>query len=244
MPSRPKPLPPAYDDPDYKKMSAHFDEVSDFYLGGNFLFRAIHDSAHRRVAAWVKGDRRQGWVCDIGCGQGTHRSYFKGDPSSLIEIDIRLSSLRRIRNQRPDAILIQADATCLPFRTASIESLVSVYTLEHLYYLKEAVAESSRIVAGEGRFFVGIPCEGGLAWNLGRKLTSERVMSKKFDLDYGKYIALEHCNTAIAIVDELLKSFRIIRSSFFPLGWVSMISTNLTLTLELAKLANGKAARP
>ncbi|MEK9970349.1 MAG: methyltransferase domain-containing protein, partial [Ferrovibrio sp.] len=110
--------------------------------------------------------------------------------------DIRMDSLVKLRKHWPDAILIRGDVLSMPFKSGRIERATSIYALEHLFYLEDALSEIRRVLAAEAKFLVGIPCEGGLAWTLGRKLTSERAMSKRYNVDYRKYIALEHCNSA------------------------------------------------
>lgn len=243
MPRAPKPLPPAYEDPDYKKMSNHFDDASDYFTDSNSFFRRIHESSHRYVKNWGAGAWSNGWVCDVGCGQGFHWPFFSGDRSRLIGIDMRLTSLRRIKSRWPKAFVIQADSTRLPFRASAVENAISIYALEHIYHLRDAVEEMGRVVTAGGHLYVGLPCEGGAAYALGRKLTSERTMSKRFDVDYRKYISLEHCNDANDVVSELRRLFRINRIRYFPLNLLPSIATNLTITLELVKNQPGEGSR-
>ena len=209
IPLAPKPLPAAYDDPDYRRMSAFFDDSNDYFTDANPLFRAIHESSHRTIRRWraheaahakAAGD---GWTLDLGCGQGYHWDYFGPDRTRLVGVDIRMESLRSLRRRFPGGYLVQAHAAHLPFADATFDEVISIYALEHVFHLTEAVAEMDRLLAPDGRCYVGLPCEGGLAWMLGRKLTSERTMSKRYNVDYRKYITLEHCNTARAAITAL-----------------------------------------
>ena len=237
MPSVSKPLPDAYNDPDYQRMSRHFDDSSAYFTDGNSLFHLIHESAHRKIASWIASNPREGWICDIGCGQGYHYRFVK-DLSRTIGIDVRLESLRRVRAISNEIPLIQGDSCALPFQSGSIAGATSVYTLEHVYYLAEALAETARILEPTAPFYVGLPCEGGLAWTLGRKLTSERTMSKRYNVDYRKYIALEHCNTARRVIAHLGQQFKRKDISFFPLPIVPIVDTNLTVALAYSKSAD------
>lgn len=234
LPSRSKPLPAIYGDPDYRRMSACFDDSSDYFTDGNSLFKAIHDSAHRSVAAWEGAWPTAGWTLDIGCGQGYHWP-FVADRSRLIGMDIRMESLKKIRRRFPDAILVQANLLSLPFKAGTIVRATSIYALEHIYYLEDALAETARVLADGAKFLVGLPCEGGLGWTLGRKLTSERAMSQRYGVDYRRYIALEHCNTAARIEKALWFHFRALERKLFPLGILPLIDLNLTLSLALEK---------
>lgn len=234
LPLTTKPLPAAYQDADYQRMSAMFDDSSDYFTDGNRVFRRIHKSAHTRVAAWEQRWPSEGWTLDVGCGQGYHWP-FVANRSRLIGLDIRLESLRKIRERFPDAILVQGDLLSLPLRTESIAQAISIYALEHIYFLEDALGEISRVLKPQAKFLVGLPCEGGLAWTLGRKLTSERSMSKRYGVDYARYIALEHCNTAARIEQALGPHFRRLERRLFPLGILPMHDVNLTASLALEK---------
>ncbi|MGJ3259983.1 MAG: methyltransferase domain-containing protein [Rhodospirillales bacterium] len=237
LPSRRKPLPAEYDDPDYKRMSAMFDDAQDYFTDGNSFFNAIHVSAHKTIQGWMRENPPAGgsWICDLGCGNGFHMRYFEGDPARLVGVDIRLESLAKCRSRSSDVILVQADLACLPFHNSVFQTMLSVYALEHVYYLAEASDEVLRVVTEGGALYVGLPCEGGLAWNLGRKLTSERTMSKRYNLDYRKYIQLEHCNDAADIVKVLRERVRHQRRAHFPFRLLPFISTNLTVTAAYTK---------
>lgn len=235
MPRVTKALPPAYDDPDYRRMSGFFDESTPYFTDGNSIFKTIHDSAHATVAQWERHWPAQGWTVDIGCGQGYHWPFI-ADRQRLIGFDIRLDSLARIRQQWPEAILIRGDVLNMPFKAGRIQRATSIYALEHLFFLEDALSEIARVLAPQAKFLVGIPCEGGLAWTLGRKLTSERTMSKRYNLDYRKYIALEHCNTAARIEKALGFYFRRLERRFFPFDFLPTPQTNLTLSLALERM--------
>lgn len=234
LPLNAKALPATYDDPDYRRMSACFDDSSQYFTDGNSLFKSIHESSHKTTAAWESRWPTDGWTVDIGCGQGYHWPFVK-DRSRLIGLDIRMESLRKIRSRFPDAILIQGNLLALPFKRGSIARATSIYALEHIYWLDDALLEIARVLKPNARFLVGVPCEGGLAWNTGRKFTSERTMSKRYNVDYRKYIALEHCNKASKIESALARHFVQIERRLYPLPFIPLIDTNLTLSLALQK---------
>jgi SAM-dependent methyltransferase/uncharacterized protein YbaR (Trm112 family) len=234
MPLSRNPLPDAYNDPDYQRMSAHFDDSSPYFTDGNSVFRLIHESSHRKIDGWMSAEPAEGWICDVGCGQGYHYRYFKA-PERVIGLDIRVDSLRRVRETSPQTLLIQADSCSLPFKSGGIGTAVSIYAFEHIYYLRDTLAETARILKPGAKLYVGLPCEGGLAWTLGRKVTSERTMSRRYNLDYRKYIALEHCNTAAKVMTALREFFDCDRRWYFPLPMLRTVHSNLTVTLELTK---------
>lgn len=234
LPLESKSLPSQYDDPDYRRMSERFDDSSPYFTDGNSVFRTIHESSHIATAAWEAKWPADGWTVDIGCGQGYHWPFVP-NRTRLIGLDIRMESLRKIRARFPDAILIQGNLLALPFKHEAIARATSIYALEHIYWLDDALMEIARILKPHAHFLVGLPCEGGLAWKTGRKLTSERTMSKRYNVDYRKYIALEHCNTAAKIERGLTKDFVAIERRLFPLPFIPAIGANLTLSLALQK---------
>lgn len=234
LPLESKALPSEYDDPDYRRMSECFDDSSPYFTDGNNIFKAIHESGHRTTAQWEAKWPTDGWTVDIGCGQGYHWPFVP-DRSHLIGLDIRMESLQKIRAQFPDAILIQGNLLALPFKREVIARATSIYALEHIYWLDDALLEIARILKPRAHFMVGLPCEGGLAWNTGRKLTSERTMSRRYHVDYRKYIALEHCNTAAKIERALGRDFVAVERRLFPLPFIPIISLNLTLSLMLQR---------
>ena len=150
-------------------------------------------------------------------------------------MDRDFESLRKIREKYPLPMLIQADACNLPVKSGKIGIAFSIYMLEHIYYLEDALTEASRILTDNSSYYVGLPCEGGLAWDMGRKYTTERIFSKRFNFDYGKAVRIEHCNTAKKVVDALKKEFTIDKRKLFPFNFLPFIACNLILTMQLTK---------
>lgn len=234
MPKESKPRPEMYADPEYLRWQEYEAEaLEDFWEKKSLAFTLIHDSAHRRAAQWNREASDPGWILDIGCGSGYHYRYHK-NLGNVIGIDSNIESLHRIKGRFPKAILIQADCCNLPLRDGLAATVLAIHSLEHIYYLDDALLEIRRIMLHSGRFFAGLPCEGGFAWNLGRKFTSERILSKKYEIDYKKVVAIEHCNTAKEVLESLKKYFGIDRLVFFPFRFLPLISANLTLTLQLS----------
>ncbi|MEQ9445368.1 MAG: class I SAM-dependent methyltransferase [Rhodospirillaceae bacterium] len=239
LPTESKSLPDSYKDPDYLKMSDNFDDSSSYFTESNPVFRMIHESSHKKVAFWEdkhqsKAGNASNWTIDIGTGQGYHWPFVK-DNSRFVGLDIRMESLEKIKQIFPDALLVQGNILSIPFKANAFTRAVSIYALEHIYFLNEGLKEIHRILAPEAAFHVGIPCEGGLGWTLGRKLTSERSMSKRYNIDYRKYIALEHCNTALKINKALKLHFKLEKTSHFPFPFLPSIDLNLTRTMQLRK---------
>jgi SAM-dependent methyltransferase len=105
-----------------------------------------------------------------------------------------------------------------PLCRGAFENVISVYNLEHIEDLQGVLAEVARVLRPGGRFLVGLPCEGGLAWNLGRELTTRRLFMKKYGVDYDKVIAFEHVRDFRGVLAEIRRSgrFRVVEQAFLP----------------------------
>lgn len=201
----------------------------DYFENGNSLFNRIHHSSHRRIAAVqdrLGGGRR---ILDLSCGAGAHFPYHR-HPENVVGLDIHRPSLEAVRKRYPSANVVQGDIYRMPFRDGSFDIVMSVYNLEHIFHLAEALANVQRLLTPDGTFLVGLPCEGGLLWNGGRALTSARSIPQRYGIDYDKVIAIEHCNTARQVLDALRQSFDVVELTYWPLPFLASIDLNLTLT--------------
>lgn len=218
------------DGADYQRwLEIAADLSKDYFENGNGLFNRIHHSSHRRIAAvqdGLGGGRR---ILDLSCGAGAHFPYHR-NLENVVGLDIHRPSLEAARKRYPAANLVQGDIYRMPFREGCFDIIMSVYNLEHIFHLAEALGNVQRLLAATGTFLVGLPCEGGLAWNGGRALTSARSVPKRYGIDYDKVIAIEHCNTAKQVLSELRKAFDIVELTYWPFSFVPSTNLNLTLT--------------
>jgi hypothetical protein len=94
------------------------------------------------------------------------------------------------------------------------------------------VAEIRRLLKPDGCFDAVLPCEGGLAYAVARKVSAERLFRKRFGMDYTPIIRNEHVSTLDEIVEELDRVFEVEARSFFPLR-VPISTMNLCVSLRL-----------
>ena len=99
--------------------------------------------------------------------------------------------------------MVRANTPRLPLETASQDVLISFYSLEHLNPFEPWMAELSRVLKPGGRLVGAIPAEGGIAWGVGRWLTSRRIMKAKYGLDIRKIICWEHVSFCDTILRRL-----------------------------------------
>ena len=105
--------------------------------------------------------------------------------------------------------------------------MLSFYSLEHMHPLGGYLDEYARILRPGGRIAGAIPTEGGLAWGLGRFLTSRRWIHRNTAIDYDKIICWEHPNFADTIVQELDARFRSRTVGTWPMLGLGLRNTTL-----------------
>ena len=81
---------------------------------------------------------------------------------------------------------------------------------------------------------VVIPCEGGLAYSLARRISAQRIFEKRYGMSYRFFIESEHINLPAEIMQELRPLFSVRRRRYFPLV-IPLTAPNLVIGLELAR---------
>jgi SAM-dependent methyltransferase len=221
---------PRKDDPEYQRwLDIESEALEHYFEHGNVIFNWIHHSSHRIGHRYLDTLAPEGPILDLGCGAGAHFPYYR-EIGSVVGVDLSGPSLRKVASRYPDARVVQGDATAIPLRSQSMAAVMSIYNLEHVYFLDAAIDEIARVLRTDGVLVLGLPCEGGLGWSLGRLLTSQRTLSRRFNIDYRKIIRIEHCNTARFVHRALERRFRRIRTRLMPLPFLPIVDCNLTIT--------------
>lgn len=174
---------------------------------------------------------------ELGAGLGEHLAYEKLTPeqaSSYVAVDIRENMVERLRERFPRVQAMVADCQRkLPFPDGHFDRIVVVHLLEHLPDLPAAVGEMRRLCdPAEGHVTVVLPCEGGLAYGVARRISAQRIFEKRYRQSYRWFVEREHLNTPGEILPELERHFAIEHRSFFPLG-VPVVALNLVIGVTL-----------
>jgi SAM-dependent methyltransferase len=172
---------------------------------------------------------------EIGAGLGEHLSV---EPAFAREdyaaVELRPEMAQVIRERHPSVEVVTGDCQVrLPFQDGSFDRALAIHVLEHLPNLPAALAEIRRLLKPGGRFVVVIPCEGGLAYSLARRISAQRIFEKRYGMSYRFFIESEHINLPAEIMEELRPLFRVLRRRYFPLV-VPLTAPNLVIGLELA----------
>jgi SAM-dependent methyltransferase len=177
-----------------------------------------------------------GRTLELGAGLGEHLRYEDLSGQEYYAVELREELAEAIRERYPSVEAIVADCQeRLPFNDAYFDRVLAVHVLEHLPDLPRALDEIQRVLAPRGRFHAVIPCEGGLAYSLARRISAQRLFEKEFDMSYEWLIRSEHVNVPWEILLELRKRFRLVRSRYFPFR-VRSVTLNLVIGLTLERL--------
>ncbi len=173
-------------------------------------------------------------VLEIGPGQINHLKHFRSKPREYIFSDISSEMLELAKNKLKSydishrSILLERN-NILPIEDQSIDIVLSFYSLEHMYPLNNFLEDTSRVLKSGGIFAGCIPTEGGLAWGLGRMMTSRRWLKKNTNIDPDKIICWEHPNYSDDIISGLNKYFIRHKLSLWPLPFLPSIDSNLVI---------------
>lgn len=168
---------------------------------------------------------------EIGAGLGEHLEFEDATGQDYLALELREEMAEVIRERHPHVRTVVGDAERhLPLEDDSVDRVVAIHVLEHLPNLPAALDEVQRVLRPGGVFAIVIPCEGGLGYALGRRVTSQRIFEKRYGMSYDWYIRSEHFNVPSEILTELDARFRRVHRSFFPL---KVPSVNLNLCLGL-----------
>lgn len=197
----------------------------------------VNDSGYRIMSAIDLTGKR---VLEIGAGDIRHMPYWNGTPVEYILADISEEMMQmavpRLENRGISvrALPLQREQA-LPLPDASVDVVVSFYSLEHLYPLRPYLEEMLRVLKPGGILVGAIPAEGGLAWGLGRMLTSRRWFRKNTSIDPDMIICWEHPNFADQIVVELDRLFERNLLRRWPLPFVPLLDANLIFSFVYRK---------
>lgn len=184
---------------------------------------------------YVVRARRSGRTLELGAGLGEHIRYENLADQQYSAVELRPEMAAAIEREFPDVEVVVGDCQeRLPFPEGTFDRVVAVHVLEHLPNLPAALDEVHRLLRPGGMLAVVIPCEGGWAYTVARRISAQRLFEKRYRMRYDWFVASEHINLPHEIVPELEKRFSLVDRSWFPLR-VPSVRLNLCVGLTLVK---------
>jgi len=179
-------------------------------------------------------------VLEIGPGDIQHIDFWRGRPAEYLLADIHSEMLSMAEHKLqlahiPSRSLLVHRGELLPMEDSSVDVVISFNSLEHLYPLESYLAEFSRVLRPGGALIGAIPAEGGLAWGLGRMLTTRRWFKKNTSVDLDKIICWEHPNFADQIVKALDHCFERKSLTLWPMKRLPLLDANLVIRFLYCK---------
>ncbi len=174
---------------------------------------------------------------EIGAGLGEHIQYevlTEDQRKHYVVLELRENMAEKIRNRYPDINVMVGDCQQrLEMYNDYFDRILAIHVLEHLPNLPAAVKEMYRLCNKvSGTLSIVIPCEGGLAYSLARRISAQRLFEKRYNQSYDWFISREHINRPSEIIDELKNILAFQSRSFFPLK-IPSINLNLCIGLTL-----------
>ncbi len=159
---------------------------------------------------------------EIGAGLGEHLQYEHltvEQRRHYVTLELRENMALMIKERYPDIASYVGDCQKkTDFPDGYFDRILAIHVLEHLPDLPAAFREIHRLLDKKrGVFSAVIPCEGGLAYSLARRISAQRIFERRYKQSYRWLIDREHLNRPREIFEELAPYFRIIHRSYFPL---------------------------
>lgn len=116
----------------------------------------------------------------------------------------------------------------IPYEDGYFDRVIAIHVLEHLPDLPSAIDEVWRVLKPNGLFSIVFPCDPGIAYEIARKISAERVFRARYKLPYRWLIRREHVNSAAEVEHVLRQRFDIFDKTFFPLV-LPVVNMNLCI---------------
>jgi SAM-dependent methyltransferase len=201
---------------------------------------------HQQLPTRYRGIERfnHGWVSrlpvksgsttlEIGAGMGAHSKFEDLTRQQYYLLEYRRTFCDELLKLFPADRVRHGDIEQRqPWPDGFFDRIVAIHVLEHLRNLPLAVAEIRRLLKPDGCFDAVLPCEGGLAYAVARKVSAGRLFRKRFGADYTPIIRNEHVSTLDEIVEELGRVFDVGGRCFFPLR-LPISALNLCVAFRL-----------
>jgi 2-polyprenyl-3-methyl-5-hydroxy-6-metoxy-1,4-benzoquinol methylase len=118
----------------------------------NYWFRR-HEVAYRFVLPLVAGAT----VAEIGCGEGYGTAQLATSARSVLGIDYDAVTVRHAADRYREAAFVRANLAALPLPDASVDAIVTLQVIEHVWNHGEFVRECLRVLRPGGTLVVSTP---------------------------------------------------------------------------------------
>jgi SAM-dependent methyltransferase len=186
---------------------------------------------------------------EVGAGLGEHLDHERlsaEQERNYYAVELRENMAARLSQAHPRVHTILGDCQQrLDFEDGSFDRYLAIHVLEHLPNLPACLKEAWRLLDKKhGQFLAVIPCEGGFAYSLARRISAQRLFERTYGIPYGPFISREHINRPGEILAELATFFTIESRRFFPLPLVPTAAVNLCIGLAMRPRPSPRRSSP
>jgi SAM-dependent methyltransferase len=176
-----------------------------------------------------------GRTLEIGAGLGGHAQHEDLAVQEYHAVELREELAETLQARLPQIHAVAANCQeRLPYEQGFFDRVLAIHVLEHLPDLPRALDEVRRVLREGGRFVVVIPCEGGLGYSIGRRLTVKRMFERRYGIPYEPLVRAEHVNVPGEILPELSARFRVVDRTYWPFR-VPSVNANLLIGVTLER---------
>ena len=118
----------------------------------NYWFRR-HEIAYRFALPLV--DART--VLDVGCGEGYGAALLSATACHVVGLDYDALTIRHAALRYPAAAFARGNLAALPIRSSSVDVVVSMQVVEHMWDCDQFLAECRRVLADGGLLVMSTP---------------------------------------------------------------------------------------
>ncbi|MDR3235437.1 MAG: class I SAM-dependent methyltransferase [Prevotellaceae bacterium] len=207
--------------PDFSKFWAT--GYDDAFYGKGLLPYCMRKS-HKLIEAKFDKNMKFNNVVEIGSGIGYHLDFVNHQYDTYTLTDINQKVIEKLNDKSfSEKIKIQKlESEILPFSDNEFDRLIAVHVLEHIYHPEKALREWSRVVKNEGIISILLPCDPGIAWRLGRYISSQHRAHKNGVNEWDLFVALEHVNSINGLMAMIRYFFEEKEEKFWPFFTKSM----------------------
>ena len=172
---------------------------------------------------------------ELGAGLGTQIEYEDLSFQNYYCTEIRTNIYNALKKKYPNVNVVQCDIQKkMPFEDNFFDRVNVIHVLEHLPNLPSCIEEVYRCLKKGGIFQIVMPCDPGFLYKMCRKVSSERLMRKHFNVDYDWFINREHINSPDEILYFVNKKFKPLNKKFFPF-LIPSVNLNICIGLTVIK---------
>ncbi|MBI4723076.1 MAG: class I SAM-dependent methyltransferase [Candidatus Stahlbacteria bacterium] len=163
-------------------------------------------------------------ILNLGSGPGYTEYFMRNDKVSIFSLDISFNALKNIKKQNPNNIVINANASDLPFKAGIFNSIIALNILHHIPDFKQCILEVIRVSKPTTNFISLDPWATKLRFvlrNIFRKRWSTSHSPYEKDLTLDDLSFLKRCKNIVGIKIEPFNPF--IPLFKLKLPWVLLV---------------------